>query len=74
MGHIDAMGKQITEAEQTYAQIKQMVQNKEQMRELGIEMDAAAFEKDMTDLQNNLDSQVTKAVQEKINQINSMSE
>lgn len=67
---LDAISKQVGQAEQTYAQMKQMEQNAAQMRELGIKYDAELFEKEMSDAQYKLDQQVNKAVQDVVNKFN----
>lgn len=69
----DAVQKQIASAEQTYAQLKQFEQNAAQMRELGIDVNAEQFEKQMSDLTYKLDQQVSRAVQDTINQFNAES-
>lgn len=69
---LESVGKQLTQAEQTFWQLKQMEQNAAQMRELGIKYDAEAFEKEIDDIQYKLDQQVSKAVQDKVNEFNTI--
>ena len=70
--HIDAVQKQITQAETTYSQLKEMEAASNKMKELWVQFDSAAFEKQMGDLQDQLNSQVSVAVQDKINQLNAL--
>lgn len=69
---MNAIGDQITQAEKTFADIKSIETYKAQMRELGIEIEADQFERQLQDLQYNLDQQVSTAVQKTINEFNQL--
>jgi len=71
-GRMNAIGDQITQAEKTFADIKSIETYKAQMRELGIEIEADQFERQLQDLQYNLDQQVSTAVQKTINEFNQL--
>jgi len=59
----DAVVRQIERAEQAFVQMKKIEANAEQMRELWIEIDSAWYEKQMADMQDQLNQAVTSSIQ-----------
>ena len=68
---LNAISNQMAQANQMFMDLKTTEANYQKIRELGIEFDANAFEKQMTDLQDKLDNVVTKQVQDAFNQMTS---
>jgi hypothetical protein len=68
---LDAVSKQLDSAQTTFDNLKKVEANSAQMRALGVKYDAKAFEKQMDDLQSQLNNQVSSAVQDAINVLQS---
>lgn len=68
---MDAISRQLANANTTFQNLKAVEVNQKKLQELGIKFDAAQFEKQMTDLQDDLDNKVSKQVQNAINEMTS---
>ena len=66
-GALAAAKRQNQDAHNTFAQLVQTKDNEETMRKLSDKFDASSFEKQMSDLQDKLNSQVSVSVQAAIN-------
>lgn len=63
MVQLDAMKNQVSTAEQTFRELVQVEDNLKTIQKLWVEYNAQAFEKQMSDLQDQLDTQVSTALQ-----------
>ena len=68
---LDAVANQIKEAEQTFSELKQVEANMKQIQELWIKFDAEQFEMKMQWLQDDLDNNVNKVIQDALNWLSS---
>lgn len=68
---VDAMSKQIVDAQKEYQDYVKVQELSKQLKDLWIQMDAAAYEKWLDDLQSQLDNQVTKTIQNAFNEFTS---
>jgi hypothetical protein len=64
---IQATQKMIWDAQQKFAEMKTIEQKVAQIRELGLKMDTAAFEKQMADISDDLNVKVWKYIQSALN-------
>lgn len=67
---MEAISKQIADAERVFMNLKKLETDKESMRTLGLEYDANAFERQMVQMQNDLNTNVNMAIQEALNGLN----
>ena len=67
--HLDAMAKQISDAEQVYKELKQIETSLAQIRELGLDIDTDAYEESMRRLQVDLDNKVNDSIQNALDQV-----
>lgn len=63
MVQLEAMKNQVSIAEQTFRELVQVEDNLKTIQKLWVEYNAAAFEKTMSDLQDQLDTQVSTVLQ-----------
>lgn len=68
---MDAISRQLRDADATFLNIKAVEASMKEMRKLGIDLDTSKFEKQMTDLQDDLDNNVSKQVQNAMNEMTS---
>lgn len=67
---MEAISKQVADAERVFMNLKKLETDKESMRTLGLEYDANAFERQMVQMQNDLNTNVNMAIQEALNGLN----
>lgn len=67
--HLDAISKQIDNAQTTYNNLVKVQDNQRAMEAIGVEYNAANFTKKITDLQYALKQQVSEATQDAINSL-----
>lgn len=68
---MDAISRQLASANTTFQNLKAVESSMKEMQRLGIEFDAKQFEKQMTDLQDDLDNKVSKQIQNAMNEMTS---
>ena len=68
---LNAVSKQLSDAENTFQKIKKLEANKDAIRQLGKQYDSATFEKQMKDLHDDLDNKVNSSIQEALNWLSS---
>lgn len=64
---MEAISKQVSDAQHVFESLKRLETDKESQRRLGLEYDAATFEKQMVDLHDQLNTNVNAAIQESLN-------
>ena len=67
---MEAISKQVADAERVFMNLKKLETDKESMRTLGLEYAANAFERQMVQMQNDLNANVNMAIQEALNWLN----
>jgi len=67
---MEAISKQVADADRVFMNLKRLETDKESMRTLWLEYDANAFERQMVQMQNELNTNVNVAIQEALNWLN----